>query len=394
MADKQNSDKKPVDYGEVLVEALKRTPGNIAGGGVDLVNMALGLLTGKGLKGFVDKPIGGSESINQAVGLKQGQDPAQQAAEAVLGMFSPGGVAKQAIILPAAVAGLTMKELKAAQTGIRAGKAEEVYKTQKIYEDPVTGELLKVIPDKNAALNINNLNITRSFDLNEGPSPPAQVTYSAMAPQTQLSNVLIHPELYKLLPELKDTNFSSAVQFPRSGVLPKFMEDREGGFVRPSGPYKAQIAVGPVTGGNTYNDYLSNLLHEVQHNIQFATGMPAGGNTAQFLSQPKERYSSAAEFLSQLQRTGNYATGYANKTLVNALNEAGLRYKNIPGEVQAELVQRQFETGDYVTHPIKLMEAMGKDVEAMKRAESRIPVDASGAILDILDIYAPLPRKP
>lgn len=96
MADKQTSSKKPVDYGEVLVEALKRTPGNILGGGVDVANLLLGLVTGKGLKGFVDNPVGGSESINQAVGLKQGQDPAQQAAEAVLGMFSPGSMVAQA----------------------------------------------------------------------------------------------------------------------------------------------------------------------------------------------------------------------------------------------------------------------------------------------------------
>lgn len=95
MADKQNSNKKSVDYGEVLVEALKRTPGNIVGGGVDIANIALGLLTGKGFDGLVDKPAGGSKSINESFGMKQSQDPAQQAAEAVMGMFSPGSMAAQ-----------------------------------------------------------------------------------------------------------------------------------------------------------------------------------------------------------------------------------------------------------------------------------------------------------
>lgn len=374
------------------MECTEKNSGILAGGAADIGNLALGLITGRGAKGLVDKPIGGSESINEAFGMPKSSSTTQNIAEGVLSMLSPGGAAK-AIILPAAMAGTSIKNLRAAQTAINAGKAEEVYRAQKIYADPVTGELLKVIPDKDASLNLNNLKITNSFDLNVGPSPPSQVTYSAMAPQTQLSNILNHPELYKFLPELGETNFSAGIQFPGSGKLPKFLGDREGGFVRPVGPYKPQIAVGAATGGNTYNDYLSTLLHEVQHNIQFATNMPGGGNLAQFFSQPKERYSDAAQLLSNLRKTGNYSTGYANKILVDAINEAGLRYKNIPGEVQSELVQRQFETGDYTTHPIKLMQAMGKNVEAMKRAETRIPVDLDNVVQDMLDLYAPLPRR-
>ncbi len=375
-----------------LWSALKRAPGLIAGGTADIGNWALGLITGRGDKGLVDKPIGGSESINEAFGMPKSSDVAQNVAEAALSMLSPGGAAK-AIILPAAMAGTSIKNLRAAQTAINAGKVEEVYKTQKIYADPVTGELLKVIPDKDASLNLNNLKVTRAFPLNVGPSPPTQITYSAMVPQTQLSNVLNHPELYKFLPEIGETNFSSGVRFQGSGELPRFFGDREGAFVRPAGPYKSQIALGAVTGGNTYTDYMSTLLHEVQHNIQYATNMPGGGNLAQFFSQPKKRYSDAAQFLSDLQKTGKYSTGYANKILVDAINEAGLRYRNIPGEVQSELVQRQFETGDYTTHPLKLMQAMGKDVEAMKRAETRIPVDLDNVVQDILDLYAPLPRR-
>lgn len=145
MADKQTPDKKPVDYGEVLVEALKRTPGNIVGGGVDLVNMALGLLTGKGFDGLVKTPAGGSEQINKAFGMKQSQNPAQQAAEAVMGMFSPGSMAAQSAktvgIGGAAVLGM-LKALNAGGTA-PAGKSAS-QRGIIVAGTPETAELLNV----------------------------------------------------------------------------------------------------------------------------------------------------------------------------------------------------------------------------------------------------------
>jgi hypothetical protein len=79
--------------------ALKRTPGLLAGGPVDLANLVLGAITGKGIAGLVKKPVGGSESINEAFGMPASKDAFQQGVEAVTGMLSPSGTMSKAILL-------------------------------------------------------------------------------------------------------------------------------------------------------------------------------------------------------------------------------------------------------------------------------------------------------
>jgi hypothetical protein len=73
--------------------AVKRVPGLLAGAGVDTANLLLGALAGRGLQGLSKKPVGGSESINEAFGLKKSDNATQNAVEGVLGMMSPGGAA-------------------------------------------------------------------------------------------------------------------------------------------------------------------------------------------------------------------------------------------------------------------------------------------------------------
>ena len=99
-------DQKAQPAAKAVWEAVKRTPGLIAGGPVDVANLALGLLSGKGLEGLSAKPVGGGEWINEFFGLKQNKDALQQGTEAALSMLSPGGVAKGAALGGASLLGM------------------------------------------------------------------------------------------------------------------------------------------------------------------------------------------------------------------------------------------------------------------------------------------------
>ena len=394
MADKQNSDKKPVDYGEVLVEALKRTPGNIAGGGVDVANLLLGLLTGKGLKGFVDKPVGGSESINQAVGLKQGQDPAQQAAEAVLGMFSPGSMATQAaktagiggaavlgmlktlnaggarpagksasqrgMIIPAVGSGksdLTVKELTDAQKLIAAGKEAEAYDKYKVFipaHPAYGGELLRVIDDSKNRLTSNRLVSVpgQESDLSmkmleaKGGTPASFVGESNrdMYDYASLGNLLNAPELYlstsKIVPELKNIPVVGSM-YGQPPIAPGT------GYYYPG---EKAIGLGPASPFALH----STLLHEIQHAIAEAAGLPAGmpgGHRSLYGGQEITN-----KFLSAKKQTDKLPDNDPRRqAMQSASEEAFSGYMTDPGEVLSRITQRMFETGNYLVSPNELM---------------------------------------
>lgn len=331
MADKQNSDKKPVDYGEVLVEALKRTPGNIAGGGVDLVNMALGLLTGKGLKGFVDKPVGGSESINQAVGLKQGQDPAQQAAEAVLGMFSPGSMATQAAktagIGGAAVLGM-LKTLNAggakpagksaSQRGViipgtpetaellnvkdvvdraaemsAAGKSafsieQEAMNALAAKRNPGGAFIVYIGPDGTPRIKIDpavaqlNPTFEKSLQTEYTRGRGGQVTLpksmgpskdDMLGPATLLSDILYHPSLFDISPAARTMQVQTNFWYD--------LLQKAGGYNKDLNTIALPMTTYPPTrmSRDPAGALVDTLLHEATHGIQMENKVRTGGTS-------------------------------------------------------------------------------------------------------------------
>ena len=296
------------------------------------------------------------------------------------------------VIGPAMAFGAKRSEIKLAEQLIAAGKADEAYKQFKIYSDPTTDQLLKVIPDTDAAFAPGGI-VTSVAPGHFGPALPT----SANLPQAQyqskipLSSLLLHPQLYKASPDTANVQVGKSVG---QGFNVSFPDTNEAahvapGYLSPGG----DIALGQTIASSSVNNnpvqqLLSNLLHETQHNIQYWYDMPQGGAPKQFMANPA-RVASARAAVSKLDKN-KYATGWAEKVLKDVENKAFSNYELIPGEVQARLVQKQFETGDYTTHPYELMRAMGVNPEALRPGYMAGQlVDLNPTVQDILRTYAP-----
>jgi len=333
--------------------------------------------------------VGGSESINEAFGLKKSDNATQNAVEGVLGMVSPGGMAK-AIIIPATAAGLGVKELRAANSLIKAGKAEEAYEAHKIYEDPVTGELLKVIPDTKASLNTKELNLGLVLPGSRAGAPaPVSVYMDPTKSAVTLDKLISHPELFASTPELATTTVGGKVKFQGVNQFPKI---GEASTVLGVGGDPSRIGMGQTLStssrtGSAMGDFMSNLLHEIQHDVQWKYGMPIGGVPENFIDI--SRVKEAQNLLADRWASGQYATRYAQNTLDAALADAFSLYRNLPGEVQARLVEKQYQTGDYNTLPTVLMQQLGVDFNQMQRALTGPRVDADPVVQNLLNLYAP-----
>ena len=331
MADKQNSDKKSVDYGEMLVEALKRTPGNIVGGGVDLANLALGLVTGKGFEGLVKTPAGGSEQINKMFGMGQSKDPAQQAAEAAMGMFSPGSMAAQGAktvgIGGAAVLG-ALKALNAggakpagnsaSQRGViitgtpetadllnikdvvdraadmsAAGKSsfsieQEAMNALASKRNPGGAFIVYIGPDGTPRIKIDpavaqlNPNFEKSLQQQYIKGRGGEVTLpksmgpskdDMLGPAVMLSDILYHPSLYDISPAARTMQVQTNSWFD---------------LLQTAGAYNKELnAIGlPMTSypptrmnRDPAGTLLETLLHEATHGIQIENKVRTGGNS-------------------------------------------------------------------------------------------------------------------
>lgn len=311
----------------------------------------------------------------------------------------PSGKAAAAasgIIVPAMAAGAKRSEVKLAEQLIKAGQAADAYKQFRIYADPTTGQMLKVIPDTNASI-VSGLLDVQAYPGFRGPSLPSSVSLPSSMHQAKqpLSDVLQHPELFAASPDTADVMVGKSV----GKGFGAFYPSTDGAvYLSPDSTAAGEIAVGQTVsstsaGGNPLKQFLSNLLHEVQHDVQYRYSMPRGGNSRQFYAD-EGRVSEAKKNLSAVDKTKT-ATGWAEKVLKDLDSEAFRRYEHIPGEVQARLVQKQFETGDYTTHPYELMKAMGVDINALQSASAYAPlVDLNPAVQNILDVYAPKGVKP
>lgn len=306
-------------------------------------------------------------------------------------------VAASGIIVPAMAAGAKRSEIKLAEQLIKAGQAADAYKQFRIYADPTTGQMLKVIPDTEAKFAPGMIDATAYPGLN-GPALPSganlqSAQYSTAVP---LSDLLVHPDLYKASPDTAGVDVAKSIGKGFGAYYPQVNEAAHltPGVLSPSG----NIALGQTLSSGSVNNnpiqqLLSNLLHEVQHNVQYWFDMPGGGTPDQFLADAARVGQAKAE-LGKVDKS-KVATGWAESVLKDVEKEAFRRYEHIPGEVQARLVQKQFETGDYTTHPYELMKAMGVDLNALQSASAYAPlVDLSPTVQNILDVYAPKGVKP
>jgi hypothetical protein len=333
--------------------AVKRVPGLIAGAGVDTANLLLGALAGRGLQGLSKKPVGGSESINEAFGLKKSDNTTQNAVEVVLGMMSPGGMAK-AVIVPA-FAIKKLGDVRKAEKLISSGNVEEAWKQHGIYKDPADDVLKAVLPDTGAKINPAAEaagKIERQPPLFKNDLSWIGPTYGPKyGPVGTVQDLLEHPELYNLAPDI-------------GNILVQRDPLRIGGagYI----PAENKIMMGLQRGGD--EDFTSILLHELQHALQEQYGMAMGGSPRDFYAN-KKAFDAALTTLYEAKKATrpdpanpkipesvrNIIEAYED-TLLDAQAQATKNYNRLPGEVEARIVQRLYEDpASLAQNPLALM---------------------------------------
>lgn len=279
--------------------------------------------------------------------------------ESVGGMISPGGAAK-AIAIPA----LLMKDFTVfnrANKLLKGGvPGEEVFQRTGIYPDPVTGSMRSIIDDSAVALKEGSI-VQRNPGIaaSEGPRVSYHVPWDASA---KLDEVIDHPELFALVPSLKDVT----------------VRNQFGGYKYASfDPTNNTIRMGSQP---SEKEFLSVLLHETQHAVQNEFGMIPGGNTKMFtenknaveaakgrVKDMKDRAFAKLKEAAKKQKENIYnpSTKFQNSTEWRQLDmaeeaqqklfdieaDAFSRYESLGGEAEARMVQRMFESRDPAAYP-------------------------------------------
>jgi len=248
--------------------AVKRVPGLLAGAGVDAANLLLGALAGRGFQGLTKKPVGGSESINEAFGLKSSDDPTQNAVEGVLGMMSPGGAAK-AIIIPfsaaqatRAGAGVSKIADQARSTYARTGDNTKVLaESNKALKDanfPMAIQGFYFGPDGKMRASLSNQAFKGNFNpqlFQVDPAGNISLGKPLLGGQNTIhaETVLPHESLYKLMPELKTTRIRHDPTMTDPLILGSY--NRKTNTVNLPGVIQA----------DPNHSLISTLIHELTH---------------------------------------------------------------------------------------------------------------------------------
>jgi hypothetical protein len=155
---------------------------------------------------------------------------------------------------------------------------------------------------------------------------------------TTVADLLDHPDLFRVMPEL---TYTKVVHAPgqHNGAYFRAATD--------SAP--AEIGLGTH---DSLSGMLSTLLHEVQHNVQNLSGMTRGGNPKQFIAD-KVRVSKAVKTIAAIANA--MPPGNADplkrelykdfKTLTSLADKADASYRALGGEVESRLTQEMFRQG-------------------------------------------------
>lgn len=289
-----------------IVRGIQRTPGNIVGAPVDITNLLMGAMAGHGLSGFVERPVGGSESINSLFGLdNKPTDPiptAQGVTEFVTSLVNPSGISKAMIVgLPMVMrTGAAMEKFAQME---QAGKsAAEMFKETKIYAGEKDKLLRTALSDKDAIVN------EKAFDIYQGKIYPN----NAMT----VGDVLKHDKLFEQYPQLKNIKVDVMRGEPGEAAY---------------NPAKNTIF---LAGANGYTEIRRAILHELQHGVQKTEGFSRG------TSIPEQLGATGRDIVSQLRKEQAVATSDKQKSVLQEkidalMNGAAQRYKHAPGEQEA-----------------------------------------------------------
>jgi hypothetical protein len=324
-----------------------------------------------------DIETAGSKSV--LISDEQKQAANVRTTDAMLGSLAGIG----GMIVPAGAI-MSPKSLKAVQTAIDSGQADMAYASTKVYHDPVDNILKMVIPDDPAQLKRG------TFGRNpQGDIYPLKDGLSV----GQLVDTSRYP---KMLQEFLDAH--TVTRTAKPGASYSFAENK--------------IRVGPSA---TADELASKMMHEMQHGSQALFDMSRGGNPEMFFNE-YAKYATAKTLVDQkLLATGNtmgQIQGAANLaplpqsltsspasmiddpqyllSVKNMLRQMELQayknYKSIPGEAEARLVQTQMATGDYMSHPSKVIDATVADMLKHRTGKvSKVDADpVSRTIIDVL----------
>lgn len=431
MADQKDSSGS--DVLRQIVSAVLKTPGNIVGGGVDLSNTVLGLLTGKGLGGFVDKPVGGSKQVNEAAGLSDKSGGiTEDSLSAILGLLSPAGAAKSVaggVTAGAALLGTMAALSKNAPKGAKIagpmakqrgviGPATDVLGLNSAQEAAIKARLRagedpnKVLAETGAfnygprdeTLRANIDDSQARLNLLSGLFTPNSVNNSLVGARLfkdyKLSDVLDHPQLFSIFPDIKDVKVG--------GQLGSF----GGGSY--TGGNEPRIALGSQK--ETDMDLmLSTLLHEVTHAVQGWTGLARGTNPRAVLGVPdgdmlkikdsiREKLKESDKYMklnpSQIETKVNNLLRDELNTVRKAEDEAYKGYRRTLGEIDASYTELLYKNpGMASMHPLDALATTEPSIFSgaatpLRDRTSKSLVKLDPALQQLLSDYSSLVSSP
>lgn len=374
-----------------ILRGVEKIPGNILGGGVDLSNSVLnllragygyaghkaGLLSAEDLPNLEENPIGGSKWFNRPFGLDKSTGPIDETTQFIGGLVNPArsiGTALKAgalmkgvgaVVLPAALIKEPATVEAASRFLAQGAKPESVFKASGIFPGLEESAPLKaVLPDTNARLESVG-GVIRSQATSGSGWSTTGAQASVRIPSSfegYLPDVLSHPELYSVLPELRNIRI-------RAGDQPG------------AGSYSRDTKT--ITAGTTSSEegMTSLLLHETQHAIQDLSGFMGGGNSGMFMKNPVAIQSA----LQEAKKSGDTSTANAFQ---DVLTQARSRYLNIGGELEAGIVQYQRAKNDYSSNPAELAKKLAGGRENIIDPKKLPPaLDEDSTVQSILQSY-------
>jgi hypothetical protein len=330
-----------------ILRGAQRVPGQIVGGGTDLANLLLGVVSGKGLEGADSSPIGGSKSINNLFGLETpSSGVVQDSVEAVGGLLSPAGAAKGTalalggMIVPSRAAISAIQQVLATNMKAAGKTAKEIYDATGAFWGKHDGKIMKgIIPDNDA-----------KFIFGGNLAKDATSGAVRIADTGKLSDILDHPKLLQQLkndPQLADLADIEVRALVNSRSSASYDPSANGG--------KGLIKVAEHS---SESDFMSSFLHELQHAVQYRTGMTGGQNPANFieyggrLDRAKKNISQQLADLDAKYPGGagadasifalNKQLTMDREAVINVDRKAYARYRQTQGEAEAKVTEEMW----------------------------------------------------
>lgn len=166
--------------------------------------------------------------------------------------------------------------------------------------------------------------------------------YGDVVSPMKIEDLIQHPELFSLYPELKDIKVYGDKNLPK-GTLGKYYGSQK------------EMAIHPDV---SVDQIKSIALHELQHGIQKIEGWQAGGTPQQFIpfssSLVQDRINAARKSGDPgLMEAAERFKEIANKKVL----EGSMRYENLAGEQEARFTQatKDLPLGELTTRLLKML---------------------------------------